>query len=33
MKAQWRERFAGIGRLSGVGTVEGRSACRVAVVG
>ncbi|MFB0425932.1 ThiF family adenylyltransferase, partial [Xanthomonas euvesicatoria] len=33
MKAQWRERFAGIDRLYGVGTVERLSACRVAVVG
>ncbi|MFB0456419.1 tRNA threonylcarbamoyladenosine dehydratase, partial [Xanthomonas euvesicatoria] len=32
MKAQWRERFAGIDRLYGVGTVERLSACRVAVV-
>ncbi|MEG8126228.1 tRNA threonylcarbamoyladenosine dehydratase, partial [Xanthomonas hortorum pv. gardneri] len=28
MKAQWRERFAGIDRLYGVGTVERLSACR-----
>ncbi|AZK88096.1 thiamine biosynthesis protein ThiF [Xanthomonas oryzae pv. oryzae] len=33
MKAQSRERFAGIDRLYGVGTVERLSACRVAVVG
>ncbi|KOB27368.1 ThiF family adenylyltransferase, partial [Xanthomonas arboricola] len=33
MKAQWRERFAGIDRLYGVGTVERLAACRVAVVG
>ncbi|MFA4470120.1 tRNA threonylcarbamoyladenosine dehydratase, partial [Xanthomonas perforans] len=33
MKAQWRERFAGIDRLYGVGTVERLSACRVAGVG
>ncbi|MFT4249177.1 MAG: tRNA threonylcarbamoyladenosine dehydratase [Pseudomonas sp.] len=33
MKAQWHERFAGIDRLYGVGTVERLSACRVAVVG
>ncbi|MCW2036600.1 tRNA threonylcarbamoyladenosine dehydratase [Xanthomonas campestris pv. raphani] len=33
MKAQWRERFAGIDRLYGVGTVERLAECRVAVVG
>jgi len=33
MKAQWRERFAGIDRLYGVGTVERLSARRVAVIG
>jgi tRNA A37 threonylcarbamoyladenosine dehydratase len=33
MKPQWRERFAGIDRLYGVGTVERLSACRVAIVG
>ncbi|WP_434030723.1 tRNA threonylcarbamoyladenosine dehydratase [[Pseudomonas] boreopolis] len=33
MKTQWRERFAGVDRLYGVGSVEKLSACRVAVVG
>ncbi|MGV8960320.1 MAG: tRNA threonylcarbamoyladenosine dehydratase [Stenotrophomonas sp.] len=33
MKEQLRERFAGIDRLYGAGTIERLSACRVAVVG
>ena len=33
MKAQLRERFAGIDRLYGAGSIERLSACRVAVVG
>ena len=33
MKEQWRERFAGIDRLYGTGTVEHLAARRVAVVG
>lgn len=33
MNEQWRERFAGIDRLYGVGTVDRLAACRVAVVG
>jgi tRNA threonylcarbamoyladenosine dehydratase len=33
MNSQWRERFAGIDRLYGVGTVQRLSGCRVAVIG
>lgn len=33
MNSQWLERFAGIDRLYGVGTVARLAACRVAVVG
>ncbi len=33
MNEQWRERFAGIDRLYGAGTVDRLSTCRVAVVG
>jgi tRNA A37 threonylcarbamoyladenosine dehydratase len=33
MNEQWQQRFAGIDRLYGTGTVQRLSACRVAVVG